>query len=417
MVALVIDLIGVVGLSVSAAASPGNPVVTVQVEPGPYFVGQGVRIEVSAPSGELNAPTVVGGDLTPLKGGKPALAEFVLVPRRAGSLAIGSFQVRAGDRSVGSRPTKIEVAQIPASGRSATFRGGVGDFQVASTVEPTTIRVGQTVEYQITMTGPAAWGSVSQILLGGLPKELQIRRAFAELIPGPEPRRTSRYRLRAIGSGRLVLPPVVVAAFDPRSGRFLSRSTASQVVRVEAEPLFDLAKVDLGPIPTPLASLRRRWLGGILAGLGVLIGAGLGIKRRALRRWSQEWRRHRPVDWQREARLLARWASEWTHDPAAVAAGIVARLAHVIERSNGQRVAVLTPIDAEAAVASLTQDSQLAGRTRSLVARCDRFRFDANANATVGDLGEVVAEAVAILQALGRQTISARSRWRTSDRV
>ncbi len=391
--------------AIGTQPEPGNSAVTVQLDPGPYCVGQGVHVAVKVPEGTLKPPAVVGGDLLPIPTLRPGEARFVLVPRRAGMLEIGSFRVLVGERLVGSKPTRIEVATIPAGGRTAAFLGGVGDFQVASQVKPASIKVGQSVEYRITITGPAAWGSFQNVPLAGLPTGLQVRQAAAELVPGEVPERSNRYHLRAIEPGRLVLPPVSVAAFDPRSGRFLTRSTSSQVVIVVAPPAFDPATVDLGPVKGRSRSSRRRWAEITLGSLSLLLGVGLVWKQRVIRRWFQDWQRGRPVNWNRQALMLSRWASTQTRDPETVGAEIVARLACAIAHASGQTLAVLTPSDAEVVVVALTGSSQVANRTKDLVAWCDRLRFDQNANATVGDLEEVVAEAVAILQTIGRHAV------------
>ena len=53
----------------------------------------------------------------------------------------------------------LGVKALPVAGRTADFLGGVGEFEVGAEAEPTAVRSGQTLEYRVTVTGPAARGS------------------------------------------------------------------------------------------------------------------------------------------------------------------------------------------------------------------------------------------------------------------
>ena len=393
--------------------------VAVRLAPGPYIVGQTIRLDVirtDPASGEaagggpqVEAPRVAQAELVavPLDRSVPGgvdpalLARFHLVPRRAGRWSVPPFRVRSGDQAGATRPVPINVANVPATGRTPAFLGGVGSFEVASVVEPSVVRVGSPVEVRITITGPAALGSNQSPDLAAWSKlaaAFQIRVTANSIAETNPPARTWRYRLRPMQPGRAVLPPVPLAAFDPESQHFATRYTPSMSLLVEPQPRFDPAEINLG-------SARTQSVGdlvglAIVLGVGpLLVGLGVAINRRALRRH----RGHQPVDWRREARELARWTSqEWRGNDAAER--IIERLGRGFERSTGQSVAVLTPFEADQAVQAITRNGELAARVRQLVAQCDWLRFDpaADADATVGDLEELVAEAVAVFQAIGQ---------------
>ena len=65
------------------------------------------------------------------------------------------------------------------------------------------------------------------------------------------PVRTFRYRLRPAKSGRVVLPPVAVAAFDPTTRRYATRVTASLPIQVEEPPRFDPGSLSYLPFAKP----------------------------------------------------------------------------------------------------------------------------------------------------------------------
>ena len=397
-------IVVIVALAAGGAARAGVTVAA-RAQPGPAYVGQGVALDVTIardagdPEPTLEPPRPPGAELIPLPpapGPDPdrpgtTVRRFVLVPRRPGALTVGPFRARAGaDRATASRPIALDVRPIPPAGRPAAFLGGVGAARVAAAVEPATVRVGQPVEVRITLAGPAAWGGarIPDLAAGaGLPPGFEIREATTQLDPDV-PTRTFRYRLRPLRAGRAVLPPVALATFDPASGRFQTQVTPGLPVLVEPPPRFDPARVDFGPEPAPRRRSPAVAAGMVgLAALGLVGGALLG------RRWRIRRRAAGPVRWAREAAELGRWAAGGDHPPVAVAAAIAARLAGALGRATGMPLAVLTPIDAEAAVTGLTRDAELARRARRLVDWCDRVRFDP---------GEPVAEAVALMRAIGQ---------------
>ncbi len=413
---VVVFWLGLLGLAVVDAPHPPqtDAPIGIRLASGPYFVGQAIDLVVTMPhqaAGDTRAvepPRMPRADLfarkldpdAPPEAESAVVARFVLVPRSIGVLTIPPFRVRVGERIIASKPTSLTVANVPLGGRTAAFLGGVGPFQVASQVEPATVRVGQPIELRITMTGPAALGSVAGPNLAGssaLPAGFVVRESSNQLDPGDPPTRTFRYRLRPKRVGRSVLPPVPLAAFDPQSRRYLTRSTPSRAIVVEAPSRFDPARIDFGPTSPP--ATRRSVVGPLaVAGLTgtVTIGVVLVHRRRVRRRAA------RSVDWDREAVGLARWASQ-TGGSLEAGSEVVNRLSRALERSTGQRAAVLTPLEAVAAVEAITRDGELSRRVGELVDECDRVRFDLDADATVGDREKLVAEAVAVFQAIGRQ--------------
>ena len=166
-----------------AAAQDSAPLrVRTEVEPGPYYVGEGFELTVGVNARdqrpELELPAIRHGEIwtigtafKPLSAtgiGRVVSGEnlFVtrlrVVPRRPGPLEIPPITARLGGRSGRSRQLRLDVMGVPPEGRPAAFLGGVGDFSVEADVSPATVRVGQELTYRITVTGPAAWGMTAR---------------------------------------------------------------------------------------------------------------------------------------------------------------------------------------------------------------------------------------------------------------
>ncbi len=408
-----------IGLSSVALVDPTEaappPAITVRVAPGPYLVGQGITLEVTvdrAGAGEIvgsvEPPRIAQVDLFPVapadSGSKPEiLARFTLVPRRPGGLTIPPFRVRVGERLVASRPTSIAVANVPVGGRPPSFLGGVGAFRVAARVEPSTVRVGQPVEVEITMIGTAAAGSNLVPDLSGwstLGPSFQIRDSSSQVDRSDPTTRTFRYRVRPTKPGRAVLPPVPLAAYDPLSRGYVTRYTPSLPLTIESPPRFDPARVDFGPNvstgegPNPIS--RR-----VGVGLAALVACGGGyVLWPVIRRRIDRYRLGLAFNWLYEANRLPKEILAGA-DRLKVAEAVADRFARAIAQASKTRVAVLTPIEAEAAVMAITDDFELSKAAERMVTKLDQIRFDPDAEATVGDLG-LVAEAVAVFKAIGR---------------
>jgi len=391
-------LLGLVPLLGMLSGDPAG--LSARAVPGPYLVGQAieVRVEVAGAAGgaKVEPPAVADAEVREIgedTGG--SVARFVVVPRRAGSLEVPPFRLKVGGRSVASRPIRLAVAGVPASGRTPAFLGGVGAFEVRAEAEPATLRAGQTLEYRLTISGPAAWGSLRAPDLSAW-SSLSPRFRVQALPPGDPagepPSRTFRYRLRPTAGGRAVLPPVAVSAFDPKSRGFATRYAPGVPVVVEGPSGLDPSRIDLGVVETPATGTAL-----ILAiGSGLLAAAGSGLLtlvvviRRA--------RSRRGID---PARLAAELAA--TLDPGRIgpdaARRVTEALAAFFQKAGGRASGVLTPPEAREGAERLTLDSELAGRAGRLIELCDRASYGGGAEA--GGVG-LAGEAREILMELGR---------------
>jgi len=392
-------LVGLVAL-----APAGDPaIVSARVATGPpHHVGQAIEIHVgvAGPSGrpKVEPPRLANADVREIGPGDGGpITRFVIVPRGSGSLEIPPFRARVGDRTAASKPIRLTVAGVPVSGRPPAFLGGVGTFEVRAEAEPTSVRAGQALEYRLTVAGPAAWGSLRAPDLSAwaaLTPRFRVEALAPGEVVGEPPSRTFRYRLRPMAGGRVALPPVAVAAFDPKTRTFVTRYSPGVPVTVEAPTPLDPSRVQFG------ADEGSEGFGPWRVGLGVIIivaGSSLIALTRLVRRAKSA----REVD---PAAELA--GGLGTLEGGTAEAGRAAEaLATFLERAGGRPPGVLTPPEAREHFERLTRDSELAGRAGRLIDRCDRARYGGPTASAVGRLGdearEILLEAGTKIQAGG----------------
>ncbi len=374
---------------------------TTRLPAGTHYVGQAIEVGVEV-EGATGLPTVepprsTALDVHPLPsdGARRDLWRFAVVPRQAGTLDLPPFRARSGDRSGNSKPIRLAVASVPLEGRTAAFLGGVGPFEIRAEAEPRSVQLGQTLEYRVKLTGPAAWGSVrSPDLASWTSLALGFRlEPLPDVLEGPDsPGRTFRYRLRPSKSGRAVLPPVAVAAFDPTTGRYATRVTASLPIRVEEPPRFDPGRLDYRPI-AEVSSGDRSGVITIALAAALFVAATLaGFVWRAGRR-----RLARRIDPRRLALELARGLGE-VGDRGEAARAVAEAFSTFLQRADGRGPGVLTPPESREAVARLTRDRDLARRAERLIERCDRSSYGDGS----GDGSGLIAEGRELFEGIAR---------------
>ncbi len=405
--------------------------VRVEVSPGTHYVGQAIELRVGVVGAgqrpEVDRPTIGGADvwlldntgLKPLSvtgiGGMLAgsnlfVSRFCVVPRRAGPLEIPAIRAHVRDESGRSRPVKLTIRPVPVEGRPADFLGGVGRFEVEASAEPKVLRVGQELEYRISVTGPAAWGMSDRPELkrfDRLPIGLRIQPKPTEMTTNP-PLRRFVYRLRTSRPGEAVLPPVAIASFDPASSRYITRYTAGLPIRVVAVPTFDPAGFE-PPEPTwgSGTSTSGAWTVGILSGI-LLLGAAIGLVR--VRRRTQVRRLHGPAAARRYAARLARSLSSMpltaTGDPSppgvTLALAISSGLIRYLEIGLGRPPGALTPEEAQLGVADCTGSDELGIRAGQLADRCDGMLYRDAPGPPEDDPRRLRDDARGLYAALGR---------------
>ncbi|MDG3005085.1 hypothetical protein [Paludisphaera mucosa] len=399
------------------------------------LVGQGVDVFVDVPARDrrpkLELPTLRDARMWPVEEsfrpmGMSAIGETVasdnvfstrlrLVATAPGRLDVPPVAARLDERSGRSAPLRLTAENPPVAGRPPGFLGGVGDFDAWAEVEPAQARVGQEVTYRIRIEGPGAWGMTTRPgldRLRALAVEPRVEDRPDETTDEP-PERAFVYRVRPMKPGEVVLPPVSIAAFDPRIGRYITRATNGVPLKVVAVPAFDAGGLDYHP-PSPGISPWR-----LAAVVGLIVGvlAVLGLV--AFRRRVAKWLRRRLVGG-RGARRYAGEAARRFHksdgsgdDPAQAAIDALIEYARL---GVGRPPGALTPEEAGAAVAGASGSDELGRRAAGLAARCDRVLFAARGPDGGRDESDRLRrDAQELFEALGRGGGRGRG-WRVSGR-
>ena len=377
------------GLIFAPPADGSNPLpIRVIVAPRPHFVGQAIEVQVEVDPARgtpiVEPPRVPGADVVrlPSDPARPSV-RFVVIPGRAGPLDLPPFRARSGDRSGASRPVKLTVANVPTDGRPSAFLGGVGPFEVGAEAEPAGVRLGESLEARITVSGPAAFGSVRPPSVAEWSSPaLKIEAKGDRIEAGKVPVRTFLYRIRPLKPGTVRLSPVAIAAFDPTTRRYATRATSSLAIRVEEPPRFDPAILGEPPASTAPTSPRSVTVALAAGGLAVASGSILAAWMVARRR-----RARRPVDPRKLAVELANGLSDPV-DEIEAARAVAEALTAYLHRVGGRTPGALTPPEAGSGFDRLFGDAGLASGAESLLSRCDRARFGGETEESSGLIAE-----------------------------
>lgn len=215
--------------------------------------------------------------------------------------------VRTEVFSAPSRP--LRVVPLPDEGRPADFSGLVGHFEVTATASATDVQVGDTVTLEVVVRGdgPLAGFALPPLPGDGFRVYDDQPAAEAKLVDGAYV--ASATFKRAIVPqvpGRLTLPGVEVAYFDPTAGRYVTASTeplelvvggaatAAQVASFSGERTSTVDELgeDILPVRTA-ASVTRPW--DVSWALALVAPGLLALCAEALRGGAIRWRRRGPT--------------------------------------------------------------------------------------------------------------------------
>jgi hypothetical protein len=309
------------------------------------------------------------------------------------------------------------VQSLPLAGRTRDFLGGVGPFEVEARAVPTSVRVGETIEFTINVQGPGSLGLIEPphlTRLERLPIGLRIDSRPDRMSAEP-PAHMFVYHLRPTRAGEAVLPPVVIAGFDPETEHYVTRATEGIPIRVTDVPMLDPAAVAYGRPAAPesrwvwLSGQRGRGLALAIVVIFVSIATALYARRPAVRRAD----RVRDLTRGMIARIF--------HAPTDGDKGRVISegLGEYLRLAIGRPAGALTPEEAEHGVAQATGSDDLARRARWLIAYADQAQFGAGASHAASPVPPNPPEATlsehlqgagfAFFKDLGRSPIVARA--------
>ncbi len=410
--------------------------IRVQVAPGTHFVGQGFELRVGVVGAgqrpQVDRPSIndadvwlIENDLEPISaggiGGMVAesnlfIVRYRVVARRPGTLEIPAIRARLRDRSGRSRPVRVSIRPVPVEGRPAEFLGGVGRFALKAEAAPDVVRVGQELDFRITVTGRAAWGMIDRPELKRFDRlkiGLRIEPKAADLTTEP-PSRTFVYRLRPTRPGDDVLPPVGIAAFDPSISRYVTQVTPGVPVRVIAVPEFDPSTIDPGESTGD--SVPSKWLVWTAATTSTILMLGVSAGLIWVRRRTRGQRSQGPVAVRRYAARVARGlgsasaASDGDRRQIGVELGleIGEALIRYLQIGIGRPSGALTPEEARQGVSECTGSDDLGNQAARIAARCDGMLYRDAPASSEDDPGQLRDDARGLFAALGRVKTSRR---------
>ena len=411
--------ISLVSLLATGLAPQDDPLrVDARVASATYYAGQAIEVRVSVVA-ERDRPMVFPPKLDRAEVAKldesfrqiaaSGIGDFVtetnlfltrfrVIPTAPGPLVIPPFHARIDGRSGASKPIRLVIRPVPLDGRPPSYLRGVGRLRARAEAVPTSVRVGQTIDYRLILEGPGARGSTQWPLLSEFEsiKGLEIKTAGTDVVSDP-PSRIDHVKIRPTVPGDLSLPSVAVATFDPDLGRYVETRTPSVLVKVVDVPRFDPASLDASLPKVEPESLIRRLIRAIatallmipvMLGLMILIAMiGTGPRGSA----------------KRYAKELRAWS-----DPSSMVGRITSGLESYLFIVFGKKFGHLTPPEAIREIDRAVGDKALADRAGRLIERCDRAQFGLDPEAVSG----LAAEAADFFEELGKRRV--RRRWRPS---
>jgi hypothetical protein len=304
------------GLAQSAAAEPPLCRAEVVLEPARAFVGQPVRHRVritkrhevvdvrwetslSFPAFRAERILGPGGPRERDAAGETFEERRVLFPARAGRLALPAARIAC------ESATRVETARVPAAevvaeeppaaGRPPGWAGLIGPVEVSVYATPDRVALGESVSLTVTVQGETnVW--TAPIAFPFPPDEAEVFERPSDL---------SRDMGRSLGlrwhrgfdlvprrAGRLEIPALAVAYFDPATGRYGEAHTPALAIEVG-----ERAAAASLPAPEPEAAAAateggdRGWLVWLAIGLAGALGLGAALlarRRLAPRRGAAE---------------------------------------------------------------------------------------------------------------------------------
>lgn len=382
-----------------------------------YFVGEEIPLLVQVRSGDkgltVPTPTIQGAEVYAIKdnraepqAGSDHEFRFRIVAQESGRLIIPAIRVTLREQVARTAPIVLTIRPLPAMGRSASFLGGVGVLRVEAEATPSTLRLGQALEYRLQLRGPGALGSTSPPRLTGIEEgEVRIESLATQTDFGANPPiRTFRWRLRPSQPGSLVVPPQRVASYDPISGSYQTRVSASVTIQVDDVSELDPAAIEFGTEPSngDEGSRLLAWSSALTV-TTIIVFLGYAVAYRWLRRSPRDPRHNLRATAMRLAKGLSDQSGQ--ADPSEAASRVADSLAEYLEASQERPPGALTPAEARDGFAVATSNAKLAEQAGRLLERSDWIRFgmpptEDTANA---ESEALLQDAVSLFQGLARR--------------
>lgn len=165
--------------------------------------------------------------------------------------------------SIKSKPLRINIRELPTTGKPSNFTNAVGRFSLESKISQTELKVGDSFTYTLALKGE---GNLKQFDIPTLPEIRHLRFLDPEITNEINPdqksgTKTIKYLVIAQEQGVFTIPPLEFSYFDPQQGRyrtlksqsyslnvaegnssFISSSTAQSLVQAEGKDIGFIIK-------------------------------------------------------------------------------------------------------------------------------------------------------------------------------
>ena len=213
-----------------------QPVSALEIRDEKDFGGYGKAI--------YSEPTRLNFENTVYKGQryKTAVIKVLAIsPNRAGEIELPQLTASVQLGSIGfysktlqSNSVKIRVNDLPAINKPADFSGAVGSFKVSDAILKTTVRVGEALEYKLTISGSGNFNQFSNPVFSPQ-QDFRIASPLTDnqLQAGVSGTRTITYLLIPRTEGSYTLPGINFNWFDSASGTYQSFKGRARQVEIK----------------------------------------------------------------------------------------------------------------------------------------------------------------------------------------
>ncbi len=196
----------------------------------------------------------------------------------------GFFGARRGAMKkyvVPSNNLVLGVKELPREGRPANFAGHIGEYRISASASPLDVSVGDPITLKVTLTGPDYLGHVDLPPLGNQTELATYFKIPDERADGKIAGKSKVFTqtIRAKNESVKEIPPIALAYFDTKKGRYETISTAPIPIVVHSTKVVTAVDAE-GSSSGPLGSPLEGWKEGIAynyEGAGVLKPQQFGL--------------------------------------------------------------------------------------------------------------------------------------------
>lgn len=369
---------------------------------------------------------------------KVTLFQYAITPTRPGELTLEGFGVRfrlpvRGNSAVDSfggfgasvsvdaaaGPIKLNVQPLPTEGQPVKFGGTVGKYSLGALIDRREAAEGDIVTLTLKLEGH---GAVS-MAAPPTPGEMADFTVFDKVekldkwapAQGPGGAKTLQWLLRPKHAGKLTIPPVTYALFDPTEGKYRELATQSFDVQVSpsaSDPARPVSAAREGAPPEletglrmarPILNLRLRapepltesffyWA---VQALALAFAGGLYVRALRLRRIDPEELRRTRAHGTLERKLARLRGGEGAREQAA--ASLEKALLEYLADRTGARAEGLTRPDARRMLEAEGVPAASVDRLIAILDLCSNARFAPVGGGEAG-FGELAREALETLR-------------------